>query len=134
MIPENTIVKLTYDSGYVAVKTFDRTHHGSIRFLIDPEKILRIMNDPMGGSAFDADCGNFVTIAQKIAADEAAADAAHASAQPYTYQYRVDAEWLAENAAYIDVDGVIQNAYVDSDILGGGAGSVQTGFSGGGMQ
>ena len=81
-----------------------------------------------------AECGNFVTIAQKIAADEAAADAAHASAQPYTYQYRVDAEWLAENAAYIDVDGVIQNAYVDSDILGGGAGSVQTGFSGGGMQ
>ncbi|MBE6999551.1 MAG: hypothetical protein E7428_05140 [Ruminococcaceae bacterium] len=81
-----------------------------------------------------AECGNFVTIAQKIAADEAAADAAHASAQPYTYQYRVDAEWLAENAAYIDVDGVIQNAYVDSDILGGGAGSAQTGFSGGGMQ
>ena len=65
MIPENTIVKLTYDSGYVAVKTFDRTHHGSIRFLIDPEKILRIMNDPMGGSAFDADCGNFVEVWQK---------------------------------------------------------------------
>ena len=81
-----------------------------------------------------AECGNFVTIAQKIAADEAAADAAHASAEPYTYQYRVDAEWLAENAAYIDVDGVIQNAYVDSDILGGGAGSVQTGFTGGSMQ
>jgi len=59
MQPENTMVKISFDSGYVSVQTVTRKHGISIRFLIDPELIRRVINDPLGSRCFDSDVGNY---------------------------------------------------------------------------
>ena len=63
---ENSILgKLDYDRGYVGVKTIDRPHHSSIRFLIAEPLLRRVINDAEGNSVFDSDCGNFAEIWSK---------------------------------------------------------------------
>ena len=58
----NILLKMDYDRGYVGVKTVDRPHHGSIRFLFADRLLSRVLNDAEEKSAFDADCGNFAEI------------------------------------------------------------------------
>ena len=62
---DNVLVKLYYDRGFVGVKTIDRSHHGSIRFLIAEKLLSRVINDAEGNSVFDTDCGNFAEIWSK---------------------------------------------------------------------
>lgn len=73
---------------------------------------------------------NFYELAKSIRADENAVK----NGTKNEYGYRVNEQWLYENAAYISLDGKLNNSYVDSDLLGGGSGSGMTGFSGGGLQ
>ena len=59
---DSVLIKLDYDRGYAGVKTIDRPHHGSVRFLIADELLRNVVKDKKGKSFFEADCGNFVEI------------------------------------------------------------------------
>ena len=62
MNSDDVLIKLDWDRGYVSVKTIDRPHHGSIRFMIAESLLSRVINDAEGSSVFDMDCGNFAQI------------------------------------------------------------------------
>ncbi len=53
---------MDYDRGFIGIKTVDRKHHSSMRFLIADQLLHRVLNDPKEKSALDTDCGNFAEI------------------------------------------------------------------------